>query len=247
MAQTMEQLQNTINMLELENKELQHLNWDRIKEISVLETDNKYKEEELESLYKDDKKQTEEIKKLKEKVKSYEDNVEEVGMTIIENLSKELGIKEETIMSCEKLCASRMKDLKLHKFMFEDLLKEYIKVSQSSDNPIYEESLVLMRDACISMGDEEQQYLIELIKRRIDNMNSNDWNEDGRVCKLTLTESHRLPSNYVNDRFMVYIMTDVEEEEELTSEEESSDDDSDDDSDVCADFLANYTPQGNHD
>lgn len=190
------------------------------------------------------------IKELKEKVKSYEDNVDAVGMTMIEKLTEESGIKEERIMSCEKLCSQYGRDLKFYRFMFEDLLLEYIRVSQSSDNPIYEEPLILMRDACRTMGDEEQLRIIELIKRRIDNMNSNDWNEDGGLCKLTLTESHRLPSNYVNDRFMVYIETQVEEDLSSDSDSDSSDEDSSDDEDLAEDDwkVPGYitaTPQGN--
>lgn len=175
---------------------------------------------------------------LKEKVKSYEDNVEEVGMTMIEKLTEESGMKECRIIHCEKQIKDLQKELKTHKFMWDDLLKEYIKVSMSSDTPIYDESLCLMRDACSIMGEAEQQFMIKCIKERIDMMNHNDWNEDGGVCKLTLTESHRIPSNYVNDRFMVYIETEVEG---FSDDSDSSDDDSSDDDEP----FATPTPQGN--
>ena len=168
---------------------------------------------------------------LKEKVKSYEDNVEEVGMTIIENLSEELGIKEERIMSCEKLCTQYGRDLGLYKRMWETLLMSYIIVSQTSDMPIYDEECCLMTHQEEDIPYEEQERMIELIKYRIDNMNSNDWNEDGGLCKLVMSSG-----DYgCGRRKFCNVVTRLEGFSDDSSDEDSSDDEP----------FATPTPQGN--
>lgn len=175
------------------------------------------------------------IKELKEKVKSYEDNVEEVGMTMIENLSEELGIKEERIMSCEKLCTQFRRDLGLYKRMWETLLMSYIIVSQSSDMPIYDEECCLMTHQ-EEIPYEDQERMIELIKYRIDNMNANDWNEDGGYCKLSMSSG-----DYgCGRRKFCNVMTRIEEDLSSDSDSDDSDSDSSDD-----EPFATPTPQGN--
>ena len=172
---------------------------------------------------------------LKEKVKSYEDNVEEVGMTMIEKLTEELGIKEERIMSCEKLCTQFHRDLGLYKRMWETLLMSYIIVSQTSDMPIYDEECCLMNHQ-EKIPYEDQERMIELIKYRIDNMNANDWNEDGGLCKLVMSSGDY--PKHIRKKFCL-VMT-AFEEETLSSDEDSSDEDSSDD-----EPFATPTPQGN--
>lgn len=143
-----------------------------------------------------------ENKKLKEENRIYKENDGEALMEFTELVNKDLDVALEKITELER-------ELKTHQFIWKDLLLEYIKTSLSSENPIYEEPLQLMHDACFEYNNEEQQFMISRINKLLDDMNDEDWNEDGRACKLTITHN-RIPSNYMSDRFIVHISTEVE-------------------------------------
>jgi hypothetical protein len=70
-------------------------------------------------------------------------------------------------------------DYECLKQAFKDLMLKYIKVSMSSDDPIYEEPLTL------DNTNEDTCYRLR-VSEILDEMNKEDWNDDDRYCRLVM-------------------------------------------------------------